>query len=299
MKRLPIRTRLTLWYTALVCVTFVAAASAMYFGLRAAIVRNADRELSQRLLGIRAFLGHTNLNRGDLAKELQLHSGVRLNGDPYQVVDAEGKWVYRPESILSLGIAPEVPQESTTDHYGTLLLDTRRFRILSATARSANALYGVQIASNITPVFDVLNRFLFSVLSATPIIVAIAWIGGSWLSRSAMKPVYEITAAARTISERNLSARLKVPDPEDELRQLTETLNQMLSRLEQAFTKVTQFTADASHEFRTPVAIIRTTAELILQKERSIPEYQELVGQILLEAESATVLLEEMLRLLI
>jgi heavy metal sensor kinase len=269
----------------------------MYFGLRSAIVNNADRELGQRLLGIRAFLAHTNLEGEDLAKELRVHSGVRLNGDLYQLVDAGGHWIYRPESVLPLDIASEVPTESAASRYYTLQRDTRKYRILSSTARSLNALYGVQIPSNITPVFDVLNRFLFITLAAVPFVLIIAWMGGSWLSRRAMKPVYEITAAARTISERNLTARLNLPEPEDELRQLSETLNQMLGRLEEAFAKVTRFTADASHEFRTPVAIIRTTAELILQKERSVPEYQHLVGQILTEAEATTFLLEDMLLL--
>jgi signal transduction histidine kinase len=74
-------------------------------------------------------------------------------------------------------------------------------------------------------------------------------------------------------------------------------LNDMLQRLEAAFKRVTQFTADASHELRTPVAIIRTTAEFILEKERSVPEYQQLVGQILVESEDTSEMIEELLTL--
>jgi signal transduction histidine kinase len=76
-----------------------------------------------------------------------------------------------------------------------------------------------------------------------------------------------------------------------------ETLNDMLQRLQTAFKRITQFTADASHELRTPVAIIRTTAEFILQEERSVPEYQQLVGQILVESEATTEMIEGLLRL--
>src|SRR5260370_40868884 len=71
----------------------------------------------------------------------------------------------------------------------------------------------------------------------------------------------------------------------------------MLTRLDSAFKRIPRFTADASHELRTPVAIIRPTAEFILQKERSVPEYQQLVGQILIESEATTEMIEELLTL--
>jgi signal transduction histidine kinase len=71
----------------------------------------------------------------------------------------------------------------------------------------------------------------------------------------------------------------------------------MLSRLETAFTRIKQFTADASHELRTPIAVIRTTSEVILERPRSVEEYEEMVGQILVEAEFTTELIENLLTL--
>jgi signal transduction histidine kinase len=112
-----------------------------------------------------------------------------------------------------------------------------------------------------------------------------------------MQPVLRVIQTAKSISERNLAERLTVSPAHDELRELSETLNDMLQRLESAFKRSTQFTADASHELRTPVAIIRTTAEFILQKERSVPEYQQLVGQILVESEATTEMIEGLLTL--
>jgi signal transduction histidine kinase len=132
-------------------------------------------------------------------------------------------------------------------------------------------------------------------LATIPIILLFAGIGGYWLGGRAMRPVHEITKAARSISEQNLSERLVIPEARDELRQLSETLNDMLARLERAFGRITQFTADASHELRTPVAMIRTTAEHILQRERTVPEYQQMVGQILVESETTTDLIANLL----
>src|SRR5260370_7384174 len=103
-----------------------------------------------------------------------------------------------------------------------------------------------------------------------------------------MQRVLHLTQTPKSIRERNLTERLTVSPAHDELRELTETLNDMLQRLETAFQRITRFTADASHELRTPVAIIRTTAEFILQKERTVPEYHPFFGQILLKPEATT-----------
>ncbi len=96
-----------------------------------------------------------------------------------------------------------------------------------------------------------------------------AALGGYWISRRALAPVDEITQAARSIGIQNLSRRLTVPATGDELQRLSETWNDMLARLESAVKRLSQFTADASHELRTPIALIRTTAELTLRRDRS------------------------------
>jgi heavy metal sensor kinase len=298
LKNLPIRLKLALWYTSITCLTFLAAALAIYFSIRVSIQRNADRELALRLEGIRVFLQRNDSKSEELAHELQEHGGVRLNGDPFQVVDQSGRWVYRPASVLSLNLPPELPSpDANRSRLFTLNDQGRRFRILSATVRTPDHFYGVQIVSNVTPIYDILSRILWVSLAGIPFILIVAGAGGYWLSRRAMQSVLHITQTAKSIGEQSLAERLTLPPAQDELRELSETLNDMLQRLETAFKRITQFTADASHELRTPVAIIRTTAEFILQKERSVPEYQQLVGQILVESEATTEMIEGLLTL--
>jgi heavy metal sensor kinase len=298
LKNLPIRSKLTLWYTGITCVTFLAAALAIYFTIRISIQHNADRELALRLEGIRMFLQRNDLGTQELANELQEHGGVRLNGDPFQVVDRDGHWVYHAASVLSLNLPPELPQPGS-DRYRLFTLESqgKKFRILSGTIRTPDQSYGVQIVSNITPIYNILSRILWVSLAGIPFILVLAGAGGLWLSRRAMQPVLHLTQTAKSIGERSLAERLTVSPAHDELRELSETLNDMLQRLETAFKRITQFTADASHELRTPLAIIRTTAEFILQKERTVPEYQQLVGQILVESEATTEMIEGLLTL--
>ena len=88
-----------------------------------------------------------------------------------------------------------------------------------------------------------------------------------------------------------------MPAAQDELREFSETINAMLARLEAAFTRITRFTSDASHELRTPIAVIRTTSEVILEKDRTVQEYREMVKQILQESEFTSVLIEQLLTL--
>jgi len=126
-------------------------------------------------------------------------------------------------------------------------------------------------------------------------------LGGALLcyaiSRRALAPVDAITSTARSISEHSLSRRLASLKTGDELQRLAETFNQMMDRLETAFKRITQFTADASHELRTPTALIRTTAELSLRRDRDNAEYREALVQILEEAKGTGILIDNLMTL--
>src|SRR5262249_31005687 len=103
--------------------------------------------------------------------------------------------------------------------------------------------------------------------------------------------------AARTIGAESLAARLPLRGTDDELDRLSGTLNEMFGRLEAAFRRVTQFTADASHELRTPTAIIRTTAELARRRPRTDAEYAAALDHILAESEQMSRLIDDLLLL--
>jgi heavy metal sensor kinase len=122
--------------------------------------------------------------------------------------------------------------------------------------------------------------------------------GGYWISKRALDPVDEISRAAQRISIENLADRLHVPDTGDQLQRLTETLNQMFSRLEASVRRIKQFTADASHELRTPIALIRTTAEVAVQRRnRQANEYLEALDDILEESERTSQVVDSLMLL--
>src|SRR5581483_2094781 len=95
-----------------------------------------------------------------------------------------------------------------------------------------------------------------------PLALFLSIFGGLWLARKALRPIEQIADTASDISAKNLSQRIQLPNKTDrELTRLTETLNSMFTRLEHSFKQVTQFTSDASHELKTPLAIMKGEIE--------------------------------------
>jgi heavy metal sensor kinase len=153
----------------------------------------------------------------------------------------------------------------------------------------------VQVAASLHEVQEGLRDLIWILLATTPLVLAIASMGGYWMSRRAFAPVDAITREAKAIGADNFSQRLAVPKTGDELQRLSETLNEMIGRLDEAFQRITRFTADASHELRTPLALMRTTAELSLRGEQPQQEYRESLEQILAELERTSHLVENLL----
>ena len=141
---------------------------------------------------------------------------------------------------------------------------------------------------------SVLRQLLLGLI---PIVIAIACLGGALLSGRALRPVTALTDAAQSISIENLSERLPVADTGDELARLAATLNMMLARLEAAVTTLSQFVADASHEFRTPLAVIQTTVELALRRPREAGSYRRSLEDVADEVSRMTQLVEDLLAL--
>jgi heavy metal sensor kinase len=128
-----------------------------------------------------------------------------------------------------------------------------------------------------------------------PAILAIATLGGYRLARRSLDPVDQMTRAAARISASRLEDRLSTGNPNDELGRLAATLNAMIDRLEHSLTELRAFTADAAHEFRTPLTVIRNAAEVALMSARSSDYYEKCLNGILEETARLTALSNQLL----
>ncbi len=142
---------------------------------------------------------------------------------------------------------------------------------------------------------DVAGQYVLGLVGATLLAVALGWA----LAGRALRPLAQITATARRISEERLGERVGLgPGPDDELRELAATLDAMLDRLEASFEGQRHFVANASHELRSPLTVIRTEAEVALaDPDASREELREALGHVVDAADRTEVLLEALLLL--
>ncbi len=155
--------------------------------------------------------------------------------------------------------------------------------------------YRLTAAISMATEYAALRRFGILMAALVPGVLLIAAVGGFWLSGRALLPVDRMTQDVKRISVRDPGGRLLVPPADDELRRLAETFNAMLARWQEAFNDVIRLTADASHELRTPVSLARTTAELALNRPRSIEEYRTALSEVHAHTERMSVLVDDLL----
>src|SRR5690606_15545484 len=101
-----------------------------------------------------------------------------------------------------------------------------------------------------------------------------------FLAGKSIQPIQQIIQKTNLISQSNLNERVPVAEPNDEIAQLTRSINELLTRLEQSLTREKQFTSDASHELRTPLAVMQGTLEVLIRKPRTSEEYVEKVKMV-------------------
>jgi len=253
-----------------------------------------DEELQIRNEGVHQLI-ERDIQRGhkdDLPEGLREHTELRAGGALLQVSDEQGNWLYRSPVMSDYG----VPRPATVPKRATEFMGKDvPLRIWTEKVSVGGQSYLIQSAFEMDDFYEALHDFALLLFISIPSLLVCAAAGGYWISTRALAPVDQITQTARTISAQNLSSRLVVPNTGDELQRLSETLNGMLERLEAAFKKITQFTADASHELRTPVAVMRTRAELSLRKARSAEEYRDVISEVLTELEKTSGLIEQLM----
>lgn len=290
---LPIRLRLTLWYllvfTAAQACFSIGAAFWMQRSLNAGAMDELHaqtQEVAQFLAGEPAYISAEQL-KADLRKEF----GDEPEGDWLRVVTPDGQAISLTTQIAGISHSFRNGEQITlhADHHRARFLatevDMHGQRFLIVTGVTADAAVAAA------------ERFRRGLLLLSPALLLLAAAGSYWISRKALRPVDALAQAARGITDSNLHERLPIPGTHDELSRLSETLNEMLTRIDSAFQRVRQFTADASHELRTPVSLMRTEAEIALRRDRSPAEYREALHQISLEAARTGSLLESMLAL--
>jgi heavy metal sensor kinase len=298
-----IRARLTLWYTSLLTVTFLILGGISYVLVAYTLFEETDSALKS----IAEILARQPKRPIGTPFPTEIEDIFRnfFSFPPvdryYEWLDPHGKLEGDHAGLQKFPLSPTA-KENIIKGMATLetIAGTEPFpvRVLTWPVLEAGRVTNViRIGMSRKNFYMTMRRFLLIMLSLLPIALALAGGGGWIFARRALKPVDTMTDVARRIGAQHLRDRLDLTGAGDELDRLAATLNEMLSRLDSAFSEMRQFTADASHELQTPLTILRGEVEVALRTPRSIDEYTTVLKSALEEIERISSLVEGLLLL--
>jgi signal transduction histidine kinase len=271
---LSIRARLTLWYSGIVVAVLATGAVAGSLVQSRLALQRLDAELGRGMATLEGVM------RTEFTEGLGLEAAA-AEASTEVVVPDRALLLMRPDgSVLERwGLPLALPPTATIAdrvNLATLQSPSGEMRVLSRRVTFARHLY---VAAVIAPLAPLQTEHAVMVRAMT-LGVLVALIGasaGGWLiGRLTLKPLSRMAEQTRQINERNPRDRLQAPPVDDELGRLAAAFNALLDRLASALTSQKQFMADASHQLRTPVSVIRTATQVTLAKEaRSADEYRE------------------------
>jgi heavy metal sensor kinase len=295
-----VRVRLAFWYVGAMLVVIGVYVAAVYVF----VSRNASENLNQQILQDFTWV---------YASLYQDEEGMYMLTEPERIdPDFPLPWVQvwrgdRSRVVYRNGEAQRtsVPESRSVVGEGIVTLtaeDGERMRIMTQRGALkgpfAESRVVIQIGRSESSMDAQLRDLALILVLGLPIAVAVAGVGGYVLARRALAPIERMTSHARTITAERLNDRLPVDNPDDEMGRLAAVFNQTLGRLEQSFEQMRRFTADVSHQLRTPLTAIRSVGEVGLRAgRRDEASYRAIIGSMLEETDRLSVLVDRLLSL--
>ena len=293
---LSIRTRLTAWYAALVVCILAVLGAGVLFGASWGLRRAADQELSSGIDGVATFLRHKLAihQMDNLTNELREHSALLPRAKMFRVGDAQGSVIYQPDSMRPV---PEITPAGDELRKENVFVGGRSYQTISRFAAVGPYRFLIEVAVDQTEYRELIRGLAWLLVLSIPLAGLLAAIAGYWMSGRALAPIHQITETTNSIDGASLDRRLPLLKTNDELDRLSTTINHMLDRIATAYERIAQFTGDASHELRTPVALIQSSTELMLMEPDNGPRIREGLADILAETGYMTRLIADLLTL--
>ena len=303
---LSVRTRLTLWYGALLLGILIVVSVLGYSVLRYGLVQDLDASL----LTVAQVLRDASMSARDPGSEAEVESllhellGPDFYDKLFQLLDSQGRPAPPPSGPMSraLLLSPEARANAIR---GRETFETVRVRGTREDVRlltvpiihEGHLARIVQVGMSFQRADAALRRYVHTLVVLIPLGVVLATVGGAVIARTALRPVDAMARAARRITAEDLDQRIVLTGAGDELDRLAETLNGMLGRLAETFKEMRRFAADAAHELRTPLTALKGGIEVSLRAERSPAEYRRVLASSLEEVERLIRLAEDLLLL--
>jgi heavy metal sensor kinase len=277
-----IRLRLTLWYVLLIAIILACFSAGIYLTLRHNLYANLNDSLEARANDLLPLVRYEGTSP-TLSASISTNS-PDLGEQFVRVYDASGQLTFDDS-----GEAGAVPVDSEalqraltggTDTHG-VSVNGEPFRVRVVPIEQNGRLTGaLEVGRDAGDESDTLHTLLLILGTAYPVTLAVASLGGIFLAGRALSPIDKLTRLARRISAEDLSQRLDLQLPDDEMGRLARTFDEMIARLDDAFRRQRQFTADASHELRTPLTAVKGQVEVALTRPRDPDAYREVLQNV-------------------
>ena len=291
-----LRIRLSLLYIVFTLASMISLGVFSYWHLSHALASSRQQTMERR--EARVLTSINNWPAKDtaltLTEKLRLLSMATADTDAMQVYDLDGKLLYTSAGPEEYKVG--WPGLSCIDPcYAVVRKNGHTIRTLNHVVVLDGHTVRLSLSGATSEHLEVLEMVRNSYLISCPVLLLASVVGGLALSHRALEPVHRITNKARTIGIQDLQHRLPVPQTGDELQVLAETWNDLLGRLEVAVSRLTQFTGDISHDLRTTITVMLSTAEVSLRRQRSEEEYRTALGTMVRECHATSQLLDDLL----
>lgn len=264
------------------------------------VVRNIDRELQ---LEIDKHKGEIFLVNGKIRflhmdewEEME-HAQLQLNPIFIEIVDLEGNSMDRSpnlgENHLTFSPEKSLAEEAWTQKIGSREVRQRQIPLLTEGKQEGYLL----LAKSFADARELLDNLRNVLLLIYPLILVSLYLSMRYLAGKSIEPLEKISQKTNQITQENLNERIPETGTNDEIGQLTRSINNLLGRLEQVLHREKQFTSDASHELRTPLAVLRGTLEVLIRKPRTPEEYEQKVKTALGSIDRMSAMIDQLLAL--
>ncbi len=312
-----VRVRLTLWYSLVLAFILICLAVFTYFLYRHNALQRTDSDIAQLsdafITTLNAELANENGPNGFRDAATAAMQEHRFRETYFALLDSSGHLIL---TSLDLPNLDNSRTPLTADFFSskafqslltnvanphslrTIAMGKDHLRVFLRALSAGGNVYDLVVVQSLHAQRELMEDIRNTFLWAIPIALLLSALGGYFLARKSLAPIASMASQARGMGAANLHQRLSVSNERDELGQLAQTFNALLERLENSFEQQRRFMADASHELRTPVAILRGEAEVTLSRaERSPAEYRETLSILQEESQRLAHIIEDLFTL--
>ncbi|CAN1493287.1 BaeS Signal transduction histidine kinase [Flavobacteriaceae bacterium] len=299
MFALSLKNRIAFYYsistTLLIFVVFIIIYSIVSFSVHKNVNDNINFEVEEYLDKIQFVDNQTRLNdKNEWIK--QEHNEISVNPVFLVLSDKNGKVIEKSENLRKESL--RFTKNSQIIVVSDFKLGGKLVREIQVPLIKKNQVLGyLLVAVSLEEATNILNNLQNILLVIFPIVLTLLFFVVQFITGRSIKPILNIIETADKISQENLNSRIDLPKNKDELQLLSQTINDLLDRIQNAVEREKQLTSDASHELRTPLAVIKGTLEVLIRKPRNQTEYLEKINFCISEVDRVNNLVSQLLLL--